>query len=240
MPTGQANRASVLTSACLRASGASPRHSAISCARSSKRTVRLISGVALDECLDPERYRTCAPIVPIAQSTERARPKRQVAGGSLAGDTSFCGCGSTAECGRAKAETTVRLRSPAPFWGRSSSAERSFDMREAKRAALFVPTIIEGIAQPARADASHASGQRCNSFCPHHLLSLWCSPVNMPASHAGDHRSEAGQGRQFLGAWFTGNSRPTWLRTRQPWTCKSSRADHFRCPQSIVSDASAR
>jgi len=35
----------------------------------------------------------------------------------------------------------------------------------------------------------------------------------MPASHAGDHRSEAGQGRQFLGAWFTGNSRPTWLRT---------------------------
>ena len=31
------------------------------CARSSKRTVRLISGVALDECLDPERYRTRAP-----------------------------------------------------------------------------------------------------------------------------------------------------------------------------------
>jgi len=28
MPTGQASRASVLTSACLRASGASPRHSA--------------------------------------------------------------------------------------------------------------------------------------------------------------------------------------------------------------------
>ena len=181
-------------------------------------------------------------------------------------------------------------------------------MREAKRAALFVPTIFEGIAQPARADASHASGQRCKSFCPHHLLSLWCSPANMPASHAGDHRSEAGQGRhflgawftgnsrptwlepgsldvqvvsptnsvkvhsfcpphllslwcspanmpashagdhrseagqgrQFLGAWFTGNSRPTWLRTRQPWTCKSSRADQFQRPQSILSDALAR
>jgi hypothetical protein len=27
-------------------------------------------------------------------------------------------------------------------------------------------------------------------------LSLWCSPANTPASHAGDHRSEAGQGRQ--------------------------------------------
>ena len=32
MPTGQANRACLLNSACLRASGASPRHSAILCA----------------------------------------------------------------------------------------------------------------------------------------------------------------------------------------------------------------
>ena len=107
--------------------------------------------------------------VPIAQSTERARPKRQVVGESPAGDTSFCGCGSTAECGRAKAETTVRLRSPAPFRGRSSSAERSFDMREEERAALSAPTILEGIAQSVRADASHASGRRRESFCPHHF-----------------------------------------------------------------------
>ena len=89
--------------------------------------------------------------IPIAQNIEPTRPKRLVAGESPAGDTSFagnfcCGCGSTAECGRAKAETTVRLRSPAPisFWGRSSPAERSFDMREAKRAALFAPTIFRG------------------------------------------------------------------------------------------------
>lgn len=74
MSTGQAGRACLLNSACLWASGASPRHSAslrsgelrlgkparVS-ARSSKRTVRLISGVALDECLDPERYRTRVP-----------------------------------------------------------------------------------------------------------------------------------------------------------------------------------
>ena len=32
------------------------------CARSSKRAVRLISGVALDECRVPERYRTRVPI----------------------------------------------------------------------------------------------------------------------------------------------------------------------------------
>ena len=126
------------------------------CARSSKRTVRIINGVALDECLDPERYRTRAPLstpereearaaqhfpfldrllegaerelveetsqrfdvlVPIAQYRERECPKLQVAGESPAGDTISSGCGSTAECGRAKAETTVRLRSPAPFSG---------------------------------------------------------------------------------------------------------------------------
>jgi hypothetical protein len=105
MPTGQANRASVLTSACLRASGASPRHSAIFSrrpqsqqrgffwneavcrqpqlgslcfllfnfsARSSKRTVRLISGVALDECLDPERYRTRVPFRTPEREVDRA------------------------------------------------------------------------------------------------------------------------------------------------------------------------
>ena len=107
--------------------------------------------------------------VPIAQSTERECPKLQVAGESPAGDTISSGCGSTAECGRAKAETTVRFRSPAPFRGRSSAAERSLDMREAGRAALSAPTIIEGIAQPVRADASHASGRRRESFCPHHF-----------------------------------------------------------------------
>ena len=118
---------------------------------------------------DSRQLSSAAFPVPIAQDKERECPKLQVAGESPAGDTISSGCGSTAEYGFAKAETTVRLRSPAPFSrGRSSSAERSFDMREAKRAALFVPTISEGIAQPARADASHASGQRCKSFCPHH------------------------------------------------------------------------
>ena len=39
-----------------------------------------------------------------------------------------------------------------------------------------------------------------NPFALTIFLSLWCSPVNMPASHAGDHRSEAGQGHQSLTA----------------------------------------
>ena len=86
-------------------------------------------------------------------------------------------------------------------------------------------------------------------------LSLWCSPDNTPASHAGDHRSEAGQGRQFmppkhcqrcirsvsdlarcnsgwglqfLGEWLSGNSRPHRSRICEPWRCKSSLAHQFQ------------
>lgn len=85
MSTGQACRASVLTSACLRASGASPRHSATAC--SSKRTGGFIPRIALDECRVREHHPARRPFVPIAQNTERARPKRQVAGESPAGGT---------------------------------------------------------------------------------------------------------------------------------------------------------
>ena len=117
MSTGRASRTCLLNSGLpergVWCESTAFRHSG---ARSSKRAGGLIPRSALDQCRVPERYRTRVPIfVPIAQSTEQARPKRQVAAESPAGDTSFCGCGSTAECGRAKAETTVRFRSPAPF-----------------------------------------------------------------------------------------------------------------------------
>jgi len=61
--TSESRCIGMLTSACLWASGASPRHSAS--ARSSKRTVCLISRVALDQCRAPERYRTRAPFLPL-------------------------------------------------------------------------------------------------------------------------------------------------------------------------------
>jgi hypothetical protein len=75
MSTGQANRASVLTSACLRASGASPRHFHHSCARSSKRAGGFIPRIALDQCRDPERYRTRVPFTVIKQ--EATEPTEQ-------------------------------------------------------------------------------------------------------------------------------------------------------------------
>ena len=75
MPTGQANRACLLNSACLRASGASPRHSAIFRARSSKRAGGFITRIALDECLDPERYRTRVPFrTPEREAARAAQP----------------------------------------------------------------------------------------------------------------------------------------------------------------------
>ena len=73
MSTGRARRASVLTSACLRASGASPRHSAIS-ACSSKRTVRLINGIALDQCRVRERYPARRPFLHLRARVARKAP----------------------------------------------------------------------------------------------------------------------------------------------------------------------
>ena len=37
-----------------------------------------------------------------------------------------------------------------------------------------LPPFPEGIAQPVRADASHASGRRRESFCPHHFYFCPC------------------------------------------------------------------
>ena len=96
-------------------------------ARSSKRTVRFINGVALDECLDPERYRTRVPTsVPIAQSIERECPKLQVAGESPAGDANL------------RVWFNSRTR---PCHGRDIGATP------------FTRSNFEGIAQSARADA---------------------------------------------------------------------------------------
>src|SRR2546422_221950 len=69
MSTGRANRTCLLNSGLLekgsvvRVHGIPPAFAGgHQCARSSKRTVRLISGVALDQCRVPERYRTRVPI----------------------------------------------------------------------------------------------------------------------------------------------------------------------------------
>jgi hypothetical protein len=62
MSTGQAIRACMLNSALLE-TGVWCKSTAFRHFRafSSKRTVQLITGVALDECLGPERYRKRAP-----------------------------------------------------------------------------------------------------------------------------------------------------------------------------------
>ena len=91
----------------------------------------------------------------------------------------------------------LNLYSPLHFWGCSSSANRSFDMREAKRAALFAPTIFRGHSSASQSGCFTCIMSKVRILLPSPFLSLWCSQVNMPAPHAGDHRSEAGQGRQF-------------------------------------------
>ena len=138
MSTGQASRASVLTSASfLWRMWRKPTAFRHSCARSSKRTVRLISGVALDQCRVPERYRTRAPFCP-----------------------------------------------------RSSMH---------------------------RADASHASGRRRESFCPHHfcpcgVVQSTCLPLMQEITGAKPVRDAILSAR---------GSRV--LRIRQPWMCFAAR-----------------
>jgi hypothetical protein len=65
-----------------------------------------------------------------------------------------------------------------------STAFRHFRARSSKRVG-FIPRIaLDQCRVP----------ERYRTRAP--FLSLWCSPANTPASQAGDHRSEAGQGRQ--------------------------------------------
>ena len=69
-----------------------------------------------------------------------------------------------------------------------STAFRHFRARSSKRAGGLIPRIaLDQCRVP----------ERYRTRAP--FPSLWCSPANTPASHVGDHRSEAGRGRQFLG-----------------------------------------
>lgn len=47
------------------------------------------------------------------------------------------------------------------------SARLTYERQRGQHSSL--PPFSEGIAQPVRADASHASGRRRESFCPHHF-----------------------------------------------------------------------
>jgi hypothetical protein len=73
---------------------------------------------------------------------------------------------------------------------------------------------------------------------PSPFLSLWCSPDNMPASHAGDHRSEAGQGRQFRRV-VHGEQQTRLIQNQAALDVQFVSRRPIR-PQSIVSDAFAR
>jgi hypothetical protein len=202
MSTGRASRTCLLNSG-LPERGAWCESTAFrhSCARSSKRAGGLIPRIALDQCRVPERYRTRVPFraprffVPIAQSTERARPKRQVVGENPTGDTSFCGCGSTVECGRDNGAIPFTRSISVGSVAHQQSARLTCERKRGQHSPL-PPFFEEGIAQSAER-VLHMHQVEARFLLPSPFLSLWCSSANTPASHAGDHRSEAGQGRQF-------------------------------------------
>ncbi len=126
---------------------------------------------------------------------------------------------------------------PLHLWGRSSSAERSFDMREVKRAALFAPTIFRGHSSASQSGCFTCIRSKARILLPSPFLSLWCSPANTPASQAGNHRSEAGQGRQLialkaLSAMDSLGKRDSsvQLRVGAPITQSSQRPSRFHKP----------
>ena len=125
MSTGRAGRTCLLNSGLpergVWCESTAFRHS---CARSSKRAGGLIPRIALDQCRDPERYRTRTSFVPVAQITEQLRPKHQVAGESPAGDTNFAGV--VQQQNAAVPRPRQRCDSVHPlhfYWERSSPAE---------------------------------------------------------------------------------------------------------------------
>ena len=141
---------------------------------------------------------TRVPIfVPIAQSTERARPKRQVAGESPAGDSSFLRVWFNSRMrpcqGRDNGAIPFTRSISVGSVAHQQSARLTCERQRGQHSPL--PPFFRGHSSVSRAGASHAPGRRRDSSLT--ISSLWCSPDNMPASHAGDHRSEAGQGHQF-------------------------------------------
>ena len=103
--------------------------------------------------------------------------------------TPFRGCGSTVECGRAKAETTVRLRSPAPVSGgvaHQQSARLTCERQRGQHSSL--PPIFRGHSSASQSGCFTCIRSKARILLPSPFLSLWCSPANMPASHAGEHR----------------------------------------------------
>ena len=135
--------------------------------------------------------------VPIAQSTERARPKRQVAGESPAGDTiSRVWFNSRMRpCQGRDDGATPFTRSIFGGVAHQQSARLTCERQRGQHSSL--PPFFRGHSSASQSGCVTCIRSKARILLPSPFLSLWCSPVNMPASHAGDHRSEAGQGHQL-------------------------------------------
>ena len=142
------------------------------------------------------------------------------------------------ERGFAKAETTVRLRSPAPFFGgvaHQQSARLTCERQRGQHSSL--PPFSRGHSSASQSGCFTCIRSKARTLLPSPFLSLWCSPDNMPASHAGDHRSKAGQGYQLialkaLSAMHSLGKRisPVQFRVRAPVAQSSQRSSGFHKP----------
>ena len=81
-------------------------------------------------------------------------------------------------------------------------------------------------AGPAECEENQPSSAEC-------LSSAGYTPDNMPASHAGDHRSEAGQGRQFSARGSRGIADPPYLNAE----CRIENAERLERRPEVLRSA---
>ncbi len=85
-------------------------------------------------------------------------------------------------------------------------------------------------AGPAECEENQPSSAEC-------LSSAGYTPDNMPAAQAEDHRSEAGQGRQFPARGSRGIADPPDSESGSLGRASRLAPTNFTCPQSILRDA---
>ena len=104
-----------------------------------------------------------------------------------------------------------------------------------------LPPFSEGIAQPVRADASHASGRRRESFCPHHfcpcgVVQPTCLPLMQEITGAKPVRDANFIALKALSAMHSLGKRisPVQFRVRAPFSSarsqSSQRSSRFHKP----------
>jgi hypothetical protein len=124
------------------------------------------------------------------------------------------------------------------LWGgvaHQQSARLTCERQRGQHSSL--PPFSRGHSSASQSGCFTCIRSKARFLLPSPFLSLWCSPANTPASQAGDHRSEAGQGHHVqalkaLSAMHSLGKRfsPVQFRVRAPIAQSSQCSSGFHKP----------